>query len=239
MAATLAATMGRASAANTPGVTATEVKIGNTMPYSGPASAYASIGRGEAAYFKMLNEAGGIDAHKVNFISLDDSYSPPKTVEDVRRLVEQERVDFLFQCLGTPCNSAIQRYCNQRKVPQLFVASGASKWNNPKKYPWTMGWQPSSRTEAQIYMKYLLQEKPDAKLGIIYQNDDFGKDYYAGAKDVLGDKFSKIAVKVVTYEVTDPTIDSQLAQLKSSGADAWLVAAPPKFAAQAIRKVHN
>jgi branched-chain amino acid transport system substrate-binding protein len=234
-----AAVAPRARAANPVGVTATEIKIGNTMPYSGPASAYASIGRGDAAFFKMVNDNGGVANHKINFISLDDSYSPPKTVEDVRRLVEEDRVAFLFNTLGTPTNSAIERYCNNHKVPQLFVATGASKWNNPKKYPWTMGWQPSYRTEAQIYTKYMLQAKPDAKMAILYQNDDFGKDYVVGVRDVLGDKWNKIVVKSVSYEVTDPTIDSQITQLQSSGANALLVAATPKFAAQAIRKVHD
>jgi branched-chain amino acid transport system substrate-binding protein len=215
------------------------IKIGNTMPYSGPASAYAPIGRGDAAYFKMMNETGVLGQNKIDFISLDDSYSPPKTVEDARRLVEADKVDFLFCTLGTPTSMSIRRYCNQRKIPQLFIASGASAWNEPKKYPWTMGWQPSYRTEAQIYAKYLLKEKPDAKLAILYQNDDFGMDYYNGVKDVLGEKFNKMVVQTATYEVTDPTIDSQITQLQSSGADALLTVVAPKFAVQAIRKVHE
>ncbi len=240
LAATLATTIGpRARAETTVGVTATEIKIGNTLPYSGPASAYASIGKGDAAFFKMMNDKGGVAGRKVNFISLDDGYSPPKTVEDVRRLVEEDKVAFLFNTLGTAPNSAIQRYCNQKKVPQLFVSTGAAKWNDPQKYPWTIGWQPSYRTEAQIYTKYLMKEKPNAKLAILYQNDDFGKDYPAGVRDVLGKNWDKVVVKVVTYETSDPTIDSQITALQASGADALLVAATPKFAAQAIRKVHD
>jgi ABC-type branched-subunit amino acid transport system substrate-binding protein len=240
IAATLASTISTgARAETTVGVTATEIKVGNTMPYSGPSSAYAAIGKGDAAFFKMVDDQGGVAGHKINFISLDDSYSPPKTVEDVRRLVEEEKVAFLFNTLGTPSNSAIQRYCNQKKVPQLFVSTGASKWDDPKKYPWTIGWQPSYRTEAQIYTKYMLKEKPNAKLAILYQNDDFGKDYIAGVRDVLGKNWDKVVVKSASYEVTDPTVDSQLVALQSSGADALLVAATPKFAAQAIRKVHD
>ncbi|HJS86459.1 MAG TPA: ABC transporter substrate-binding protein [Acetobacteraceae bacterium] len=240
IAATLASTIGTgARAETTVGVTATEIKIGNTMPYSGPASAYAVIGKGDAAFFKMVNDQGGVAGRKINFISLDDSYSPPKTVEDVRRLVEEEKVAFLFNTLGTAPNSAIERYCNQKKVPQLFVSTGASKWADPKKYPWTIGWQPSYRTEAQIYTKYMMKEKPNAKLAILYQNDDFGKDYLAGVRDVLGKDWDKVVVKAASYETTDPTIDSQIVALQSSGADALLVAATPKFAAQAIRKVHD
>ncbi len=229
----------RARAAATVGVTATEIKIGNTDAYSGPASAYASVAKADAAFFKMVNDKGGIAGRKINFISLDDGYSPPKTVEDVRRLVEQDKVAFLFNTLGTPTNSAIQRYCNNNKIPQLFVATGAAKWNDPKRFPWTMGFQPSYRTEAQIYTKYMLKEKPEAKLGILYQNDDFGKDYPAGVRDVLGKNWDKTVAKSITYEVTDPTINSQIVQLKSSGADALLIAATPKFAAQAIRQVHD
>jgi branched-chain amino acid transport system substrate-binding protein len=240
IAATLASTIGAgARAETTVGVTATEIKIGNTMPYSGPASAYAAIGKGNAAFFKMVNDQGGVAGRKINLISLDDSYSPPKTVENVRRLVEEDKVAFLFNTLGTAPNSAIQRYCNQKKVPQLFVSTGASKWNDPKKFPWTIGWQPSYRTEAQIYTKYMQKEKPNAKLAILYQNDDFGKDYTAGVRDVLGKDWSKVVVKSASYETSDPTIDSQVVELQSSGADALLVAATPKFAAQAIRKVHD
>jgi branched-chain amino acid transport system substrate-binding protein len=229
----------KASAADMPGVTATEIKIGNTMPYSGPASSYGVIGRTEAAFFKMINDQGGIAGRKINFISLDDGYSPPKTVEDIRQLVEQEQVAFCFQDLGTPCNSAIAPYMNHNKIPQLFVGSGASKWSDVKQYPWTMGWQPNYRTEAQIYMKYMLETVKDPKLGILYQNDDFGKDYPTGARDVLGDKWDKIVVKSVSYETTDATIDSQIAELQGAGANVLLMAGIPKFAAQTIRKVHD
>jgi branched-chain amino acid transport system substrate-binding protein len=231
-------TTGAVRAADTPGVTSTEIKIGNTVPYSGPASAYSVLGKLESAFFGMVNELGGVAGHKINFISLDDAYSPPKTVEQVRRLVEEEGVDFTFATLGTPTNSAIVRYMNQKKVPHLFVSTGADKWGDYKDFPWTIGWQPSYRTEAQIYAKYILQQKPNAKIAILYQNDDFGKDYPAGVKDVLGDKYDKIVV-AATYETTDPTIDSQLTTLQASGADVLLVAAIPKFAAQAIRKTHD
>jgi branched-chain amino acid transport system substrate-binding protein len=186
----------------------------------------------------MVTEQGGVAGHKINFISLDDGYSPPKTVEDIRQLVEEDKVAFTFNTLGTPTNSAIERYMNQHKVPMLFVATGANKWGDYEKFPWTIGWQPSYRTEAQIYTKYMMKEKPNFKLGILYQNDDFGKDYPAGVKDILGDKYSKMVVEA-TYEVTDPTVDSQISQLQSSGADILLVVATPKFAAQAIRKVHD
>jgi branched-chain amino acid transport system substrate-binding protein len=229
----------RRARAATPGVTATEIKIGNTMPYSGPASAYASVGKADTAFFKWVNDQGGVHGHKINFISYDDGYSPPKTVEQVRRLVEEDRVDFLCHTLGTPTNSAIERYCNQKKVPQLFVATGADKWGNYKEYPWTIGWQPSYRTEAQIYAKYMLQQNPNTKLGILYQNDDFGKDYPAGIRDVLSKDWDKHVIKSITYEVTDPTVDSQISELQASGADTLLVVATPKFAAQAIRKVHD
>jgi branched-chain amino acid transport system substrate-binding protein len=228
-----------ARAADTPGVSATEIKIGNTMPYSGPASSYGVIGRTEAAYFKMVNDQGGVAGRMINFISLDDGYSPPKPVEDVRQLVEQDEVAFCFQNLGTPCNSAIATYMNQNKIPQLFVGSGASKWSDYKKYPWTMGWQPNYRTEAQIYMKYMLANVKEPKLGILYQNDDFGKDYPIGARDTLGKDWDKIVVKSVSYETTDATVDSQIAELQSAGANVLLVGAIPKFAAQAIRKVYD
>jgi branched-chain amino acid transport system substrate-binding protein len=227
-----------ARAADTPGVTATEIKIGHTIAYSGPASGYGVIGKLESAYFDMINEQGGIGGRKINFISLDDGYTPPKTVEQVRRLVEQDQVALLFNNLGTPTNSAIQRYVNQKKVPHLFISTGADKWGDYKNFPWTMGFQPSYRTEAQIYTKYILQQKPDAKIAILYQNDDFGKDYPAGVKDVLGDKFDKMTV-MASYETTDATIDSQINTLQSSGADVLLVAAIPKFAAQSIKKVHD
>jgi branched-chain amino acid transport system substrate-binding protein len=227
-----------ARAADTPGVTATEIKIGNTDAYSGPASAYGVIAKLETAFFQMVNDQGGVAGRKINFISLDDGYSPPKTVEQVRRLVEQEQVALLFNTLGTPTNSAIWHYVNQKKVPHLFISTGADKWGDYQHYPWTMGYQPSYRTEAQIYTKYLLKEKPNAKLAILYQNDDFGKDYPAGVKDILGDNFDKMTV-TASYETTDATIDSQMTALQASGADALLVAATPKFAAQSIRKVHD
>jgi branched-chain amino acid transport system substrate-binding protein len=236
--ATMAACGLQATAADTPGVTATELKIGHTIAYSGPASSYGVIGKLEAAFFNMVNEQGGVAGRKINFISLDDGYSPPKTVEQVRRLIEEDKVAFLFNTLGTPTNSAIQRYVNQKKVPHLFISTGADKWGDYQHFPWTMGFQPSYRTEAQIYTKYILQHKPDAKIAILYQNDDFGKDYPAGVKDVLGDQFEKTVV-TATYETTDPTIDSQITSLQASGADVLLVAAIPKFAAQSIRKVHD
>jgi len=238
---TAAATAAFASTTNaqTPGVTPTSIKIGNTMPYSGPASSYSVIGHTEAAFFTMINEQGGIDGHKIEFISYDDGYSPPKTVEQIRRLVEEDQVDFTFQTLGTPTNSAVAEYMNHKHVPQLFVGSGASKWSDYKRYPWTIGWQPNYRTEAQIYAKYILTNIKNARLGILYQNDDFGKDYPIGVKDILGDDWDKIVVKSVSYETTDATIDSQIAELQGSGADVLLVAAIPKFAAQAIRKVYD
>jgi branched-chain amino acid transport system substrate-binding protein len=237
-AAAMGAASWRATAADTPGVTATEIKIGNTMPYSGPVSSYSPIGKLESAFFKMVNEQGGVAGHQINYISLDDGYSPPKTVEDVRRLVEEDQVAFLFNTLGTPTNSAIVRYLNQKKVPHLFVATGAAKWGDYKEYPWTTGFQPDYRTEAQIYAKYILKEKPNAKLAVLYQNDDFGKDYLVGLRTVFGDRYAKVATEA-TYEPTDPTVDSQIAQLQSSGADVLVVAAAPKFAAQAIRKVYD
>jgi len=221
-----------------PGVTATELKIGNTMPYSGPVSSYSPIGKLETAFFAMVNEQGGVAGHKIDFISLDDGYSPPKTVEQARRLVEEDQVAFLFNTLGTPTNSAIVRYVNQKKVPHLFVATGAAKWGDEKQYPWTTGFQPDYRTEAQIYAKYILKEKPDAKVAVLYQNDDFGKDYLIGLKSVFGDRYAKMVTEA-TYEPTDPTIDSQITTLQGSGADVLVVAAAPKFAAQAIRKVHD
>jgi branched-chain amino acid transport system substrate-binding protein len=192
----------------------------------------------EAAFFKMINDQGGVAGRKINFISLDDGYSPPKTVEQVRRLVEEDQVAFLFNTVGTATNSAIQRYVNEKKVPNLFITSGADKWDDYQQFPWTMGFQPSYRTEAQIYAKYILREKPNRKIAILYQNDDFGKDYLAGMKDVLGDKFDKMVV-TASYETTDPTVDSQITSLQAAGANALLVAATSKFAAQAIRKVHD
>jgi branched-chain amino acid transport system substrate-binding protein len=227
-----------AVAADTPGVTATEIKIGNTNPYSGPASAFSVVGKLETAFFKMVNDQGGVAGRKINFISLDDGYSPPKTLEQVRRLIEEDHVALLFNNLGTACNSAIQKYVNQKQVPHLFISSGADKWGDYQHFPWTMGFQPSFRTEAQIYAKYILKEKPNPKIAILYQNDDMGKDYLAGMKDVLGDKFDKMVV-TASYETTDPTIDSQITSLQDAGANVLLVAAIPKFAAQAIRKVHD
>ena len=228
-----------ASAEDLPGVTATEIKIGNTDAYSGPASSYSLIAKTEAAFFKMVNDKGGVAGHTIDFISYDDAYSPPKTVEQVRRLIEEDKVALLFNTLGTPSNTAIQRYVNQKKVPHLFISTGADKWGDYQHFPWTMGYQPSYRTEAQIYTKYMLAQKPGAKLAILYQNDDFGKDYPAGVKDILGDKYSSVVVKEASYETTDATVDSQLTALQASGADVLLVAATPKFAAQAIKKVHD
>jgi branched-chain amino acid transport system substrate-binding protein len=228
-----------AAESNAPGVTATEIKIGNTMPYSGPASAYGAIGKADAAYFQMINDQGGVNGRKINFITLDDGYSPPKTVEQTRRLVEQDEVAFVFDGLGTPSTSAVQKYLNQKKIPQIFVATGASKWGDPANFHWTMGWQPDYQTEAKIYAKYILQNKPNAKIAIIWQNDDFGKDYLIGLKAGLGDKYDKMVVKDASYEVTDPTIDSQIVSLQASGADTLVIAATPKFAAQTIRKVFD
>ncbi|MEI7713239.1 MAG: ABC transporter substrate-binding protein [Rhodospirillales bacterium] len=230
---------GLAFAADTPGVTATTLKIGNTNAYSGPASAYGVIAKTETAFFKMVNEQGGVGGRQIEFISYDDGYAPPKTVEQVRRLVEEDQVAFLFQTLGTPTNSAIHRYVNQKKVPHLFISTGADKWGDHEHFPWTMGYQPSYRTEAQIYTKYMLEQNPKGKLAILYQNDDFGKDYPAGVKDILGAKYDSVVAKVVSYETSDATIDSQITALQASGADFLLVAATPKFAAQAIRKVHD
>jgi branched-chain amino acid transport system substrate-binding protein len=225
--------------AQTPGVTATEIKVGNTNPYSGPASAYGTIGKAIGAYFKKVNEEGGINGRKVNYITYDDSYSPPKTVEMVRKLVEQDQVALLFQTLGTPTNSAIHKYMNQQKVPHLFVATGATKWNDPKTFPWTMGWQPNYQTEGRIYAQYILKNLPDAKIGILYQNDDYGKDYRKGLLDGLGDAAKKMVVLEQTYEVTDPTIDSQIVNLKNSGANIFYNVTIPKFAVQAIKKAHD
>jgi branched-chain amino acid transport system substrate-binding protein len=218
------------------GATDTEIKIGNIMPYSGPASSYGVIGKTEQAYFNKINAEGGINGRKINFISYDDAYSPPKTVEQARKLVESDEVLLIFNSLGTPPNSAIQKYMNMKKVPQLFVATGATKWNDPKEFPWTMGWQPSYQSEARIYAKYILKQKPDAKIGILYQNDDYGKDYLKGFKDGLGPNGVKLIVAEESYETTEPTIDSQLVKLKASGADVFFNASIPKFAAQAIKK---
>jgi branched-chain amino acid transport system substrate-binding protein len=217
------------------GASDTEIKIGNIMPYSGPASAYGVIGKTEEAYFNKINAEGGINGRKIKFISYDDAYSPPKTVEQARKLVESDEVLVIFGSLGTSTNSAIRRYMNEKKVPQLFVASGASKWNDPKQFPWTMGWQPSYTSEARIYAKYIMKEKPDAKIGVLYQNDDFGKDYLKGLRDGLGAKESMI-VLADGYETSEPAIDERVVKLKAAGADVFISITTPKFAAQAIKK---
>jgi ABC-type branched-subunit amino acid transport system substrate-binding protein len=219
------------------GATDTEIKIGNIMPYSGPASAYGVIGKTEAAYFKKINDAGGINGRKINFISYDDGYSPPKTVEQARKLVESDEVLFIFNSLGTPPNSAIHKYMNSKKVPQLFVATGATKWNDPRDFPWTMGWQPNYQSEARIYAKYLLKEKPGAKIAVLFQNDDYGKDYLKGLKDGLGAKAASMIVAEESYETTEPTVDNHIVKLKSTGADVFVDITTPKFAAQAIKKI--
>jgi len=218
------------------GATDTEIKIGNIMPYSGPASAYGVIGKTEEAYFKMINTEGGVHGRKITFISYDDAYSPPKAVEQARKLVESDEVLLLFNPLGTPSNSAIQKYMNAKMVPQLFVATGATKWNDPKDFPWTMGWQPSYQSEAHIYAKFLLREKPGAKIGVLYQNDDFGKDYLKGLKDGLGAK-SGMIVAEESYETAEPSIDGHVVKLKAAGADVFISITTPKFAAQAIKKL--
>ncbi len=219
-----------------PGASDTEIKIGNINPYSGPASAYGLIGKTIAAYFKKVNADGGINGRKINFISYDDAYSPPKAVEQARKLVESDEVLLIFQSLGTPSNSAIQKYMNAKKVPQLFVATGATKWGDPQHFPWTMGWQPNYQSEARIYAKYLLDKYPNGKIGILYQNDDYGKDYVKGLKDGLGAKAKTMIVSEQPYETSDPTVDSQIINLKASGADVFFNVTTPKFAAQAIRK---
>ncbi|MET0850427.1 MAG: ABC transporter substrate-binding protein [Candidatus Rokuibacteriota bacterium] len=221
------------------GVSPTEIKIGNTNPYSGPASAYGTIGKAIGAYFKMVNEQGGINGRKINYITYDDAYTPPKTVEMIRRLVEQDQVAFVFQTLGTPPNSAIHKYMNEKKTPHLFVATGATKWNDPKGFPWTMGFQPNYQTEGRIYAAYVMKNMPDAKVGILYQNDDYGKDYLKGFEDGLGEAAKKLIVLKQSYEVTDPTIDSQIVNLKNSGANVFFNSTIPKFAVQAIKKSHD
>jgi branched-chain amino acid transport system substrate-binding protein len=218
------------------GATDTEIRIGNIMPYSGPASAYGVIGRTEAAYFRKINTEGGINGRKVNFISYDDAYSPPKAVEQARKLVESDEVLLIFGPLGTPSNTAIQRYMNAKKVPQLFVATGATKWNDPQTYPWTMGWQPNYQNEARIYAKYILKEKPNARIGVLYQNDDYGKDYLKGLKEGLGDKAASMIIAEDAYEVAEPTVDTHIVKMKSIGADVFINITTPKFAAQAIKK---
>ena len=222
-----------------PGVTDTEIKIGQTMPYSGPLSPYGSIGRAELAYFKMVNHRGGINGRRINLISLDDGYSPPKTVEQIRRLIEQDEVAFIFQSLGDVTNAAVQRYLNQRHIPQLFIADGSSKWDDPKHFPWTMAWQPSYRTEGYIDAKYLLDHKPDAKIAVLVQDSLYGKDYLSGVEEGLGGRAKTMISKVMTYQVTDATIDSQIVSLQESGADTFFNITVPKFAAQAIRKIYD
>jgi len=219
-----------------PGVTDTEIKIGNIMPYSGPASAYGVIGRTEAAYFRKVNAEGGVNGRKINFISYDDAYSPPKAVEQARKLVESDEVLLIFDPLGTPSNTAIQKYMNAKKVPQLFVSSGATKWNDPQNFPWTIGWQPNYQSEARIYARYILKERPNARIAVLYQDDDYGKDYLRGLKDGLGDKASSMIVVEDAYEVSETTIDSHVVKMKSLNADVFVDVATPKFAAQAIRK---
>jgi branched-chain amino acid transport system substrate-binding protein len=219
------------------GASDTEIKIGNIIPYSGPASAYGVIGKTEEAYFKKINAEGGINGRKITFVSYDDAYSPPKAVEQVRKLVESDEVLVVFNPLGTPSNTAIQKYLNGKKIPQLFVATGATKWNDPKSFPWTIGWQPSYQAESRIYAKYLLKEKPDAKIGLIYQNDDFGKDYLKGLKDGLGDKAASMIIAEEPYETSEPSIDNHIVKLKASGANVFYSITTPKFAAQAIKKV--
>jgi branched-chain amino acid transport system substrate-binding protein len=232
--AALAAAPAAAQKKYDPGASDTEIKVGNTNPYSGPASAYGVIGKTIAAYLNKVNAEGGINGRKINFISYDDGYSPPKTVEQIRKLVESDEVLLTFQTLGTPPNTAIQKYMNAKKVPQLFVATGATKWNDPKNFPWTIGWQPNYQSEGHIYAQYLLKNNPNGKVGILFQNDDYGKDYVKGLKDGLNGKVPIVAE--LPYETTDPTIDSQIINLKASGADVFFNVTTPKFAAQAIKK---
>jgi branched-chain amino acid transport system substrate-binding protein len=218
------------------GATDSEIKIGQTVPFSGPASAYATIGKVQAAYMKMINDAGGVNGRKINLVQYDDAYSPPKAVEQVRKLVESDEVLLTFQLIGTPPNAAVQKYLNQKKVPQLFAATGASKFTDPKNFPWTMGFNPNYFVEGRIYGQYVLKTYPNAKVGVLYQNDDLGKDYLNGIKAGLGDKAGTMIVAEASYELTDPTIDSQILKLKSAGADLFFSASTPKFAAQAIKK---
>ncbi len=226
------------AAAAAPGVGKEEIRIGQTMAYSGPVSAYGQYGKAHAAYFQMLNERGGINGRKIKLISLDDAYSPPKTIEQVRRLVERDDVLALFQNLGTASNTAIQRYVNARKIPNLFVISGDSKWNDRQAYPFTTGWQPSNQTEARVYAKHILAAQPDAKIAVLYQNDDYGKDALKGFKEELGDKVGQIVAES-SYEVSDPTIDSQIVAFKAAGADVFFSITTQKFAAQAIRRAYD
>jgi branched-chain amino acid transport system substrate-binding protein len=240
LAALLAASVMTAASAQKkydPGATDTEIKVGNIMPYSGPASAYATIGKTEEAYFKKINSEGGINGRKITFISYDDAYSPPKTVEQARKLVESDEVLLIFNSLGTANNTAIQKYMNTKKVPQLFVSTGAAKWNDPKNFPWTMGWQPNYQTEARIYAAYILKNHPGKTIGVLYQNDDFGKDYVNGLREGLGDLANKLIVVETSYETSSPTVDSQVVQIKSANPDIFVNISTPKFAAQAIKKL--
>jgi ABC-type branched-subunit amino acid transport system substrate-binding protein len=240
LAALLAASVMTAASAQKkydPGATDTEIKVGNIMPYSGPASAYATIGKTEEAYFKKINSEGGINGRKITFISYDDAYSPPKTVEQARKLVESDEVLLIFNSLGTANNTAIQKYMNAKKVPQLFVSTGAAKWNDPKNFPWTMGWQPNYQTEARIYAAYILKNHPGKTIGVLYQNDDFGKDYVNGLREGLGDLANKLIVVETSYETSSPTVDSQVVQIKSANPDIFVNISTPKFAAQAIKKL--
>jgi branched-chain amino acid transport system substrate-binding protein len=239
-AAALAAVPALAQKQSAPGVSDTEIKLGQTMPYSGPASAYGTIGRVEAAFFQMINEQGGVNGRKIKLVSLDDSYSPPKTMEQTRRLVEQEDVAAVFQSLGTPTSIVVRKYLNERKVPQMFLATGATTWGDPEHFPWTIGWAPSYQTEARIYAKYILEHLPNAKIAILFQNDDAGKDYAKGFKDGLGpEAVQRMVIAETTYETSDPTVDSQITALMGSGADTFFEHATPKFAAQAIRKIYD
>src|ERR1700723_1426524 len=233
----LAAPSAHAQKQYDPGATDTEIKIGQTVPFSGPASAYASIGKTQLAYFNMINEQGGVNGRKINLIQYDDSYSPPKAVEQVRKLVESDEVLLTFQIIGTPSNAAVQKYLNAKKVPQLFAATGASKFTDPKNFPWTLGFNPNYQTEGRIYGQYILKNHPDAKIGILYQNDDLGRDYLTGIKAGLGDKAASMIVAEASYEVTDPTVDSQILKIKDAGADLFFNASTPKQAAQAIKKI--
>ncbi|WP_316395260.1 ABC transporter substrate-binding protein [Bradyrhizobium sp. 33ap4] len=233
----LSATSAFAQKKYDPGASDTEIKIGQTVPFSGPASAYASIGKTQAAYFKMINDQGGINGRKINLIQYDDAYSPPKAVEQVRKLVESDEVLLTFQIVGTPSNAAVQKYLNAKKVPQLFAATGASKFTDPKNFPWTLGFNPNYFVEGRIYGQYILKEHPNAKIGVLYQNDDLGKDYLNGIKAGLGDKAAKMIVGEASYEVSDPTIDSQVIKIKDAGADLFFSASTPKQAAQAIKKI--
>jgi branched-chain amino acid transport system substrate-binding protein len=239
LATALSATAAMAQKKYDPGASDTEIKIGQTVPFSGPASAYASIAKAQAAYFKMINDQGGVNGRKINLIQYDDAYSPPKAVEQVRKLVESDEVLLTFQLIGTPSNAAVQKYLNSKKVPQLFAATGASKFTDPKNFPWTMGFNPNYFVEGRIYGQYVLKEYPNAKVGVLYQNDDLGKDYLNGIKAGLGDKAAKMIVAEASYEVADPTIDSQIIKIKDAGADLFFSASTPKQAAQAIKKIHE